>query len=65
MIGYKVRSEMMRFCSSNGDISKGWKSMKEDWRQLKWKDFSKEQKLWFVSVGIEMVIIPVYELIQV
>ena len=31
--------------------------MKEDWRQLKWKDFSKEQKLWFVVVGVELVAI--------
>ena len=31
--------------------------MKEDWRQLKGKDFSKEQKLWFVMVGIELVAI--------
>ncbi|MBR2223086.1 MAG: hypothetical protein IJ973_02065 [Christensenellaceae bacterium] len=57
MIGYKERSEMMRFCSSDGDISKGWKSMKEDWRQLKWKDFSKEQRLWFVVAGAEVVVI--------
>ena len=48
MIGYKERSEMMRFCSSDGDISKGWKRMKEGWRQLKWKDLSKEQKLWYL-----------------
>lgn len=31
--------------------------MKEDWRQLKGKDFSKEQKLWFVVAGIELVAI--------
>ena len=47
----------MRFSLNGRCISKGWKSLKEDWRQLKWKDFSKEQRLWFVAVGIGMVII--------
>ena len=31
--------------------------MKEDWRQLKWKDLSKEQKLWCVVAGVELVAI--------
>ena len=31
--------------------------MKKDWRQLKWKDLSQKQKLWFIVLVVEVAAI--------
>ena len=33
--------------------------MKKDWRNTKWRDFSKEQKRWFIVLVVFLVVLAI------